>query len=301
MWEFLFPVILFTYFLVQLNQPPFKKKWYKWLYLPFFITLFPDIILDLDFVFKLYKLPVSEDDFIVELLFALEGILSMFYSGILTFWSEKLVKNSSSISKEKKKWLYRFVLFFVSIQVLWFLNLLEELLLDSEYSTNLIWLVVSILFWWVLYYGIFKLQIIVQKDEIHQFVITQNIRATTIKKKKNGTSSKHIDQLYKLMEDDELYKNPLVSRQSVAEKLNISESHLSSIINTELNKSLIQFVNEYRIESAKLLLHDTTFNKYSIEAIGIEAGFNSKSVFYKTFKTYLKMSPGDYRKLQKES
>ncbi|WP_370449464.1 AraC family transcriptional regulator [Aquimarina sp. BL5] len=38
-----------------------------------------------------------------------------------------------------------------------------------------------------------------------------------------------------------------------------------------------------------------------MEAIGLEAGFKSKSVFYSTFKTNLSMSPGAFRKLQKTS
>jgi len=58
-------------------------------------------------------------------------------------------------------------------------------------------------------------------------------------------------------------------------------------------------VNDYRIEAAKKLLHNPTFNKYVIEAIGMEVGFKSKSAFYKAFNASLGMSPGMFRKLQK--
>jgi AraC-like DNA-binding protein len=103
------------------------------------------------------------------------------------------------------------------------------------------------------------------------------------------------------MEDEELYKNPLLSRLDLATRLEKSEGYLSQIINQEINKSVIQFVNEYRIEAAKNLLQDPVFNKYSIEAIGMEAGFKSKSAFYNAFNLSLNMSPGAYRKFQKTS
>ncbi|GAA4276722.1 hypothetical protein GCM10022259_14460 [Aquimarina mytili] len=148
----------------------------------------------------------------------------------------------------------------------------------------------------------FKLQIVVQKDEIHQYLVSKKTNKTEVKKKISKTTiSKIINELYALMDDEELYKNPLLSRLDLATRLGTSEGYLSQIINQEINKSVIQFVNEYRIEAAKNLLHDPVFNKYSIEAIGMEAGFKSKSAFYNAFNTSLDMSPGAFRKLQKKS
>ena len=153
-----------------------------------------------------------------------------------------------------------------------------------------------------MYYGVFKLQIIAQKEEIHDYLVSKKAPHTQAKKKiKRASTSKSIAQLYKLMEEEELYKNPLLSRLDIATRLGISEGSLSQIINEEINKSTIQFVNEYRIEAAKNLLHNPVFNKYSVEAIGMEAGFKSKSAFYSTFNIRLGMSPGTYRKLQKTS
>lgn len=103
------------------------------------------------------------------------------------------------------------------------------------------------------------------------------------------------------MEEDELFKNPLLSRLELATQLDTSESYLSQIVNQELNKSIIQFVNDYRIEAAKSLLQDPVFDKYSVEAIGLEAGFKSKSAFYNAFKTSLSVSPGAYRNLERTS
>lgn len=138
----------------------------------------------------------------------------------------------------------------------------------------------------------------------------RNTRLSVFKKPKNSQTKKKVNettipsiipQLYVLMEAEELYKNPLLSRLDLATRLGTSECYLSQIINQEINKSVIQFVNDYRIETAKTLLHNPVFNKYLIEAIGMEAGFKPKSVFYSVFKTSVEISPGSFRKFKKSS
>ncbi len=212
------------------------------------------------------------------------------------------MKKSNTISKEKKRWLLRLNFFIISIIVCWLSSIIEISVFESKYGANLLRILLSLLSWWILYYGVFKLQIIVQKDEIHDYLVSKKTQSTLTKKKiKNTTTSKVITQLYKLMEEEELYKNPLLSRLDLANRLDTSKSYLSQIINQEVNKTIVQFVNEYRVEAAKNLLKDPIFNKYSVEVIGMEAGFKSKSAFYNAFKKSFKMSPGAFRKLQKTS
>lgn len=301
MWEFLIPVTLFIYFLLQLNHPYLKKRWVKWLFLPFLGFLTIDTFLDLDFVFGFYNLTITEDSLWIDLYYNIEEVLSLIFNIVLMVLSYKFVKNSKAISKEKRKWLLGLIWFFFIILSIWFLATFEDIFLDSEIISIFLWGMISCFFWWILYYGIFKLQIVTQKDEIHQLLSKKSISIPKIDKRKTKNSSKYIKELYRLMDEEELYKNPLLSRQELAKKIDISESLLSNIINQELSKTYIQFINEYRIVFAKSLLNNTTFNHYSIEAIGMEAGFNSKSSFFKVFKNQQKMSPGAYRKLQKNS
>lgn len=289
--EYLVGVTLFTYFLIQIQHKYFKKNWFKWLYLPFFCVLI------LEIVFGLYD---SEYTYIV---FDITDNASFVFNVFLIFWARKLIKGSNTISKDKKRWLLRLNLFIISIIIIWLLSSIELYIFNSEYATSFMWIGLSLLSWWIMYYGVFKLQLIVQKEEIRDYLISKKINNNVKPKKKinPNTVSKVITQIYQLMEEEELYKNPLLSRLDIANRLEISEGYLSQILNKEINKNVIQFVNDYRIETAKKILHDPVFNKYSVEAIGMEAGFKSKSAFYKTFNTSLGMSPGLYRKLQKTS
>ncbi|UII29645.1 helix-turn-helix domain-containing protein [Fulvivirga ulvae] len=302
MWEFLIATTLFHYFLIHIQHEYLKRSWLKWLYFPFIITLLIDTFLDFDFIFNLYDSSFDIEDTAVEVIYTLEAVFSLAYNIILILWSRRLIEHSETTSKEKKHWLLRLNLFIIVIILIWLLSDIEDFLLDSELSSDLLWLVLSFLSWWVLYYGVFRLQIIVQKDEIHQRLMAGEATDPFEKKKKAiATASRIIEQLYKLMDEEELYKDPLLSRYDLAKQLNISEGHLSQIINQEINKSTIQFVNEYRVGLAKKLLRDPAFDKYSIEAIGMEAGFKSKSVFYNIFKTATGMSPGAYRKRREKS
>jgi AraC-like DNA-binding protein len=297
MLDFLVAVTLFTYFLVQIKHKHLKKSWYKWLYFPFFCSLIIETLISFsDSVFNFYN---SDFDHLV---FYIKDSTSFGYNVFLIFWGRNLVKGSHTISEDKKRWLLRLNFFVMCIMICWLLSTIEFYVFNSEYTTSFLWILLSFLLWWVLYYGVFKLQIIVQKDEIHQYLVSKITNNTQKKKEINKTTvSKIITQLYILMEEEKLYKNPLLSRLDLATRLGTSERYLSQIINRELNKSVIQFVNEYRIEAAKNLLHNPVFNKYAVEAIGMEAGFKSNSAFYNTFNARLGMSPGAFRKLQKTS
>jgi len=290
--EFLVAVTLFTYFLVQIEHEYLKKSWYKWLYVPFICSILIEVCIQLSPSFNLYSLDFDD------LLLDIKEHTSFFFNVFLIFWGRKLIHSSTTISEEKKSWLLRLNLFMIFLITTWFISNIEFHFFSSEYVSHFLLIMISFLLWWVLYYGVFKLQVLVQKDELHQYLVSKNITETRPKKKiSQNTISKISEQLYLLMDEEELYKDPLLSRQDLATRLGTNEGYLSQILNKEMNKSVIQFVNEYRIEAAKNLLQNPLFNKYSIEAIGLEAGFKSKSAFYSAFKTSMKMSPGAFRKL----
>ena len=177
--------------------------------------------------------------------------------------------------------------------------------MGPTFSNQIIWASISILLWFVLYYGIFKLQIAIERKEIRDIIEKSKKNSIHQEPLKENTikiqQSKYTTQFIKMMEQDKLYKNPLLSRLDIATELNISEGYLSQTVNQELQKSIIQLLNEYRIAESKKLLQNESFGKYSIEAIGLESGFKSKSVFYNAFKMSTGMSPGEFRKQHKIS
>jgi len=107
-----------------------------------------------------------------------------------------------------------------------------------------------------------------------------------------------IESKLSIVKDKKLYCNPNLTLTDVAKELNVSQHTLSQILNNNLDKSFSLFINELRIEKAKELL--SISNPYTIETIGYESGYNSKSTFYTTFKKMTGQTPSEYQKSQKK-
>lgn len=105
----------------------------------------------------------------------------------------------------------------------------------------------------------------------------------------------YFKELCRLLEKDKIYQNPELSLKMAAEKLNISSTYLSQLVNVLSNYNFSDFINQYRVKDAEEKLTDDSFNKYTILAIGLEAGFNSKSAFYSAFKKHTGTTPSEYR------
>ncbi|MGS2761827.1 helix-turn-helix domain-containing protein [Sinomicrobium sp. M5D2P9] len=97
-----------------------------------------------------------------------------------------------------------------------------------------------------------------------------------------------------VIEEQGLYKNPELKLSALARALNVPPHTLSQFLNDNLEKSFTEFINEYRIEEAKRLL--VSNDHYTIEGIGYESGFNSKSTFFTAFKKITGTTPSKYRK-----
>jgi len=103
-----------------------------------------------------------------------------------------------------------------------------------------------------------------------------------------------IMQLNTLMKEKELYKDTDVKLQSVANNIHISTHKLSQLLNDNLGKSFNSFINDHRVEEAKRLLREN--DQFTLEAIGFESGFSSKSSFYATFKKSIGQTPAEFKK-----
>ena len=102
-----------------------------------------------------------------------------------------------------------------------------------------------------------------------------------------------IAQLKHLMHEDRLYIDANLKLPDVAKEMNVLPHKLSQVLNDNLKKSFTNFINEYRIKEAKELIK--TDDKLTLEAIGYECGFNSKSTFYSAFKKYSGKTPSQFK------
>ena len=102
-------------------------------------------------------------------------------------------------------------------------------------------------------------------------------------------------RLERLMQNDQVYKNSLFTREKMAELLGNNRTYLSQTINEQPGLTFTHYMNKYRIEEARRILADPQ-DDTPIKAIAADLGFSSVTTFYTLFKAAVQMSPDQYRK-----
>lgn len=87
------------------------------------------------------------------------------------------------------------------------------------------------------------------------------------------------------------------TRQSVAEHLGYSYSHVSKIIQAATGGSFTELRNRLRLQRADSLLCSTDL---PVEQISVMAGFSNVSAFYKLFRAAHGMRPQEFRKAYRQ-
>jgi AraC-like DNA-binding protein len=108
---------------------------------------------------------------------------------------------------------------------------------------------------------------------------------------------KEILQNLEKFEEKEFYLNPKMNSYLLAEKINTNTKYLSKVINEYKKKSIINYLNDLRIEYAiTKLKNDQRFRVYTIKAIAHEVGFNNPTSFSSAFRRYTQLNPSYFIK-----
>lgn len=178
----------------------------------------------------------------------------------------------------------------------------EWLKFDFGFNTDIIFYTLLILFIFYLgYSGIMHQGIFSAAVNVDQLVEPKS----TGEYKHSGLKEKDAlvihQQLQKLMETKKPYLEPKLSLNELAEYLDISPNHLSQVINQYEGKNFYDYINKYRVEEFKKRALTPVNQNYSILAIALDSGFNSKSSFNQVFKKMVGKTPSQYLKTRKTS
>ncbi len=104
-----------------------------------------------------------------------------------------------------------------------------------------------------------------------------------------------VDKLIRYIQSHSPYREQELTLAGLSDQVDIPVNYLSQIINESMNCTFLDFINQYRVEEAKVRLRDKDYAHYTIEAIAYEVGFNSKSAFYAAFKKFTNTTPSAFR------
>jgi AraC-like DNA-binding protein len=104
-------------------------------------------------------------------------------------------------------------------------------------------------------------------------------------------------RLNKLLKEQRLFADQNISRFSIATNLGVSERILYDCIKSNTGMKFTAYITHLRLTHARQLISDID-NQLTMEGIAIEAGFGSRSTFYRLFKENYGLSPDEFRKLK---
>lgn len=292
----LFNPALFLY-TCSLTNPNFKLRWRQLLHiLPYLLFKILAWIIEEPQSFETY-FQINKTLWF-RLVFGVFGIVSwvvyLWSTGTILTRHRKQIQNEFSTIDLFKRvgWIHFIVIFYILYCFSVFIwGLLNVIILNTLSITIFNY---SVLLFFIYIFGFYGLK---QRDIFNRLGKENgkedNLRLTS-QLLNNDVSEKIKLRLLIYFEQEKPYLNPDLNMTLLSEKLRIPKHHLTEVLNGNIGKNFFQFVNEYRIEEVKQKLSNPK-NPYSIEAIGYECGFNSKSTFFSVFKNITGQTPSEYR------
>ncbi len=112
----------------------------------------------------------------------------------------------------------------------------------------------------------------------------------------DNTASALLTRCNAAMQDKQLFLRPDFKLDDLAQAAESTAHQVSQLLNDNLGQSFATYVRGYRVRHAQKKIR--TEDHLTLEAIGEESGFGSKSAFYAAFKEVAGTTPARYRKEQ---
>lgn len=132
-------------------------------------------------------------------------------------------------------------------------------------------------------------------NSLQLITVPNNVQRNVSSGMKDEKKKEIMQKLVQIMQDKKLFTDNLISLARIAKHVEEPAYMVSQVINEKMEISFYDWIAKYRVEEAKKLLLDPKTEKYTIEQIAEEVGYNSKSAFNKAFKKFTGKTPSEYK------
>lgn len=315
---YILPAFLTYAMLLISNDNRVKREWWWFVSFAIIATIF--VFFDL-FIFndydkkslkELYKSPPLSYHlfFRGSNVFAFIALLWFFKK--LNQYHKKIKNDYSYIEVIRFKWLENFTwMYFINNFLILLISLIYSFLemknLEILYLTVYISIVISLFY--LCYNGIRQYSLVeyenslkLNKTKSKNLVTSRKLKEEPplSKYKSSSLSKDEMDllskQIKELFDVEEIYLEPQLKMDEIVNQLQSTTHKVSQTINSQTGKSFYDYVNQYRVEHFKKLLSNPKNRKYTVLALGIESGFNSKASLNRIFKQHTGISPKEFQK-----
>lgn len=170
--------------------------------------------------------------------------------------------------------------------------------LSSRYIFNVMYIVIGFSIYLTSFFMLTRHSLFVLPDELSLAPLSAHAVENSVSSLQDQAYLMQLKiDLEKVMTDEKLYLYPDITINTVSQRLNASRQQVSDVLHSMLDTNFFDYINRYRVEEAKRKIKDDSSNLYSLNALGIDAGFNSKASFYRNFKKWENMTPAEYKQL----
>ena len=204
-------------------------------------------------------------------------------------YTKMLNDNVSNLEYFDLRWSYILVTLFFVYQLLWYADSLSQkdwfagqedsysLIFDSVYCLISIVIVLYVMH-----------KIITQKV----FVLVNQVDKEPVDAYYKTLYAKDIE---KIIREKQYYRDSTLTLQKLAQMLGTNRQYMSNYVNREKNMTFYEYINEFRLEDAKVILESmNSESRQSMEDIAVMVGFNSYSTFLRSFKSKYGKTPSKY-------
>ncbi|WP_421803970.1 helix-turn-helix domain-containing protein [Flagellimonas sp.] len=124
--------------------------------------------------------------------------------------------------------------------------------------------------------------------------LSENAIASTLEEDPEQMG-KLMEQIDNYMYSSEPFCHSDLTITDLAQELKMHPKKISTVINTVNHENFNCYVNNFRVKKAERILNSDKFKNLSIEGIAKEAGFHSRSAFYRAFRKFTGTTPTKYR------
>jgi AraC-like DNA-binding protein len=194
------------------------------------------------------------------------------------------------------QWLKQLIYIGLAICVFWLIALIIIVIydLDKSYVFYPMWIGISALVYWMGHIGLNKSQLLEERIALREQ--RNRVIEEKIITKKVASTIETFQKLNRVIENKKLYLNPELNIETLSTELNLKATTISQLVNQNTDYNFNDYINSYRVAETKKMLSNPEYSNYTIVAIGLEAGFNSKASFYRAFRKLEGMTPSEYQK-----
>lgn len=208
---------------------------------------------------------------------------------------QEIVKNESSDFKMLDlTWLYQFIFLIVPIIFFWGAELTRIALGGRGQSelTIAIFLFIAIFNYFVSYKALTRQTLF---EGVENSFKTHSISIEKETKSKTSVDPDLYQKIEEEMLNNEYFLDHNLTIHDFAKQIEAPARNISACINQLAGHNFNEWVNNFRVDKAIALLTDKKSDYLSVEGVGTESGFKSRSSMYMAFKKKTGKSPGHFK------